>query len=154
MSPLDTRQRQLSLVAAALAAILTLSIWLPRLGEHVGKNQAPPALALASGLILSGLLASSVLLNKRYFVGFASLVVAFLGPWGSGQFIVALPFLGLSGWLVITAGRQAREDAEARRRAAGGSDSRAAKASPSGNGSSRRSAAPAPGRRPGWSFAS
>jgi hypothetical protein len=58
--------------------------------------------------------------NKRYFVGFAALVVAFVGPWGS-YFILAIPYAVLAGWLVITAGRQAREEAEAKRREAGAS---------------------------------
>jgi hypothetical protein len=45
--------------------------------------------------------------------------VSFVGPWGS-YFIFAIPYALLAGWLVITAGRQAREEAEAKRRDAGG----------------------------------
>ena len=66
---------------------------------------------------------------RRYFVGFGALVVAFVGPWGS-YFILAIPYAGLAGWLVITAGRQAREEAEAKRRAAGETPTTSADAPP------------------------
>jgi hypothetical protein len=118
VSPLDQRQRQVALAAAGLAAIIFLAIWVPELGTHVAKGKTTPSLALASGLILAGLLGASVWFNKRYFVGFAALVVAFVGPW-STYFILAIPYAALAGWLVITAGRQAREEAEAKRREAG-----------------------------------
>ena len=119
MNPLDQRQRQIALAAAGLAAVVFLAIWIPQLGAHVRKGQATPSLALISGLILAGLLASSLLINKRYIVGLAALFLAFIGPWGSYP-LLAIPFAGLAGWLVITAGRQAREEAAQKREAAGG----------------------------------
>ena len=136
MSPLDQRQRQLTLAGAALAAVVVLAIWIPQLGAHVGKGQTTPSIALASGLILAGLLASSLLINKRYIVGLAALFVAFLGPWGNYP-LVAIPFAGLAGWLVITAGRQAREEAEAKRREAGGTEATPARGRGSSPGSPR-----------------
>jgi hypothetical protein len=119
VNPLDQRQRQIALAAAGLAAVVFLAIWIPQLGAHVRKGQATPSLALISGLILAGLLASSLLINKRYIVGLAALFLAFIGPWGSYP-LLAIPFAGLAGWLVITAGRQAREEAAQKREAAGG----------------------------------
>jgi hypothetical protein len=137
MNPLDQRQRQVTLAAAGLAAVAVLAIWIPQLGAHVAKNKTTPSLALASGLILSGLLASSLLINKRYIVGLAALFVAFLGPWGSYA-ILGIPYALLAGWLVITAGRQAREEAEAKRQAAGGAQSKAPSPRPQGKGLFRR----------------
>jgi hypothetical protein len=136
VSPLDQRQRQVALIAAGVAAVIFLAVWIPQLSGHVRKGTTTPSIALASGLILSGLLAASVWLNKRYFVGFAALVVAFVGPWGS-YFILAIPYAGLAGWLVITAGRQAREEAEAKRRAEGAPPSTPAR-SRDGSSSSTR----------------
>jgi hypothetical protein len=154
VSPLDQRQRQVALVAAGVAAAIFLAIWVPQLGGHVKKGTTTPSLALISGLILSGLLAASVWLNKRYFVGFGALVVAFVGPWGS-YFILAIPYAVLAGWLVITAGRQAREEAEAKRRAAGatsttparGRESSSSSPRPSGGLFRRRQAEETPTRR-------
>ena len=128
MSPLDQRQRQLTLAAAALAAVAVLAIWIPQLGAHVGKGKTTPSIALASGLILAVLLGTSLLINKRYIVGLAALFLAFLGPWGNYP-LLAIPYAGLAGWLVITAGRQAREEAEAKRREAGGAPATRARGS-------------------------
>jgi len=106
VNPLDQRQRQITLAAAGLAAVLVLAIWIPQLGAHVRKGQVTPSLALISGLILAGLLGTSLLINKRYIVGLAALFLAFLGPWGNYA-LLAVPYAGLAGWLVITAGREA-----------------------------------------------
>jgi hypothetical protein len=137
MNPLDQRQRQVTLAAAALAAVVVLAIWIPQLGAHVAKNKTTPSLALVSGLILAGLLATSLLINKRYIVGLAALFLAFLGPWGS-YFIIAILYFALAMWLVITAGRQAREEAEAKRQAAGGAQPKAASPRPQSKGLFRR----------------
>ncbi len=118
MNPLDQRQRQVTLAGAGLAAVVVLAIWIPQLGAHVRKGQVSPGLALVSGLILAGLLASSLLINKRYISGLAALFLAFVGPWGNYP-LLAIPYAGLAGWLVITAGRQAREEAAKKREAAG-----------------------------------
>jgi hypothetical protein len=138
MNPLDQRQRQVTLAAAALAAVVVLAIWIPQLGTHVAKNKTTPSLALASGLILAGLLATSLVINKRYIVGLAALFLAFLGPWGN-YFILAILYFGLAMWLVITAGRQAREEAAAKREAAGGAPPKAASPRPQSKGLFRRS---------------
>ena len=144
MSPLDQRQRQLTLAAAALAAVVVLAIWIPQLGAQVGKGKATPSIALASGLILAVLLGTSLLINKRYIVGLAALFLAFLGPWGNYP-LLAIPYAGLAGWLVITAGRQAREEAEAKRREAGDAPATPAR----GRGSSSaRGSSPSGGTRP------
>jgi hypothetical protein len=143
VSPLDLRQRQATLAGAAVAALAVLAIWIPQLGAHVRKGQTTPSLALASGLILAGLLAISLLINKRYIVGFAALFLAFLGPWGNYP-LLAIPFAGLAGWLVITAGRQAREEAEAKRREAGDSQATPAR----GRGASVRGSSSSTSPRP------
>jgi hypothetical protein len=137
MNPLDQRQRQATLAAAGLAAVVVLAIWIPQLGSHVTKNKTSPTLALASGLILAGLLAVSLTINKRYIVGVAALFVAFLGPWGSYP-LIGIPYAILAGWLVITAGRQAREEAEAKRQAAGGAPSSSTSPRPRSGGLFRR----------------
>ena len=146
MNPLDLRQRQATLAGSAVAALAVLAIWIPQLGAHVGKGQTTSSIALASGLILAALLAASLLINKRYIVGLAALFLAFLGPWGNYP-LLSIPFAGLAGWLVITAGRQAREEAEAKRREAGGSET--TPSSGRGGGSPRgssSSASPRPRR--------
>jgi hypothetical protein len=141
VNPLDLRQRQATLAGSAVAALAVLAIWIPQLGAHVRKGQPTPSIALASGLILAALLAISLLINKRYIVGLAALFLAFLGPWGTYP-LLAIPFAGLAGWLVITAGRQARDEAEAKRREAGGSQAPPARggggASPQGSSSRPR----------------
>jgi hypothetical protein len=146
VNPLDLRQRQATLAGSAVAALAVLAIWIPQLGAHVGKGKTTPSIALASGLILAVLLATSLLINKRYIVGLAALFLAFLGPWGNYP-LLSIPFAGLAGWLVITAGRQAREEAEAKRREAGGGDTTSSSgrggASPRGSSSS---ASPRPRR--------
>ncbi|HEX4540837.1 MAG TPA: hypothetical protein VH112_11385 [Acidimicrobiales bacterium] len=149
MNPLDQRQRQITLAAAGLAAVIVLAIWIPQLGAHVRKGQVTPSLALISGLILSGLLATSLLINKRYIVGLAALFLAFLGPWGNYP-LVAILYAGLAGWLVITAGREAREEAARKREAAGGAPATPARG---GGSPSPRSSGPSGGARPrggGW----
>jgi hypothetical protein len=149
VNPLDQRQRQIALAAAGLAAVVFLAIWIPQLGDHVRKGQTTPLLALISGLILAGLLASSLLINKRYIVGLAALFLAFIGPWGSYP-LLAIPYAGLAGWLVITAGRQAREEAAAKREAAGGAP--AAPARGRGGTSARSSDASGSARPRGGGF--
>jgi hypothetical protein len=139
VSPLDQRQRQITLAAAAIAAVAVLAIWIPQLGAHVKKGQVTPTLALVSGLILAGLLAMSVVINKRYIVGLAALFLAFLGPWGNYA-LLAVPFAVLAGWLVITAGRQAREEAARKREQEGGTQATSAKGrDSSGSGARPRS---------------
>jgi hypothetical protein len=144
VNPLDQRQRQITLAAAGLAAVVVLAIWIPQLGDHVRKGQTTPLLALISGLILAGLLASSLLINKRYIVGLAALFLAFIGPWGNYP-LLAIPYAGLAGWLVITAGRQARDEAAKKREATGGAPATPAR----GRGSiPARSSDSSPGSRP------
>ena len=144
MNPLDQRQRQITLAAAGLAAVVFLAIWIPQLGSHVRKGQVSQSLALISGLILAGLLLSSLLINKRYITGLAALFLAFIGPWGSYP-LLAIPFAGLAGWLVITAGRQAREEAAKKREAAGGAPAAPARGR---GGSSTRGTDSSGGARP------
>jgi hypothetical protein len=144
MNPLDQRQRQVTLGAAGLAAVVVLAIWVPQLGAHVRKGQVSPNLALISGLILAGLLGTSLVINKRYITGLAALFLAFLGPWGNYP-LLAIPYAGLAGWLVITAGREAREEAARKREAAGGAPATPAR----GRGSvSARSSDSSAGSRP------
>ncbi len=147
MNPLDQRQRQITLAAAGLAAVVVLAIWIPQLGAHVRKGQVSPTLALISGIILAGLLASSLLINKRYIVGLAALFLAFIGPWGNYP-LLAIPYAGLAGWLVITAGREAREEAAKKREAAGGAPATSARGrggSPARSSDSSGSARPRSG---------
>jgi hypothetical protein len=144
VNPLDQRQRQIALAAAGVAVVVFLAIWIPQLGSHVRKGQTTPLLALISGIILAGLLASSLLINKRYIVGLAALFLAFIGPWGSYP-LLAIPYAGLAGWLVITAGRQAREEAAQKREATGGAPAAPARG---GGGTSSRSSDRSAGARP------
>jgi hypothetical protein len=144
VNPLDQRQRQIALAAAGVAVVVFLAIWIPQLGSHVGKGQTTPLLALISGIILAGLLASSLLINKRYIVGLAALFLAFIGPWGKYP-LLAVPYAGLAGWLVITAGRQAREEAAMKREASGDSPGAPARG---GGGTSSRSSGGSAGARP------
>jgi hypothetical protein len=149
VNPLDQRQRRITLAAAGVAAVLVLAIWIPQLGAHVRKGQVTPSLALISGLILAGLLATSLLINKRYIVGLAALFLAFLGPWGNYA-LAAVPYAGLAGWLVITAGRQAREEAAQKREAAGGAPAATARGRGSPSARSSGSSAGAWPRGGGW----
>jgi hypothetical protein len=144
VNPLDQRQRQVTLGAAGVAAVVVLAIWIPQLGAHVGKGKVSPNLALISGIILAGLLGTSLLINKRYITGLAALFLAFLGPWGNYP-LLAIPYAGLAGWLVITAGRQARDEAAKKREEAGGAPATPAR----GRGSiSARSSDSSAGSRP------
>lgn len=103
--PLGDREQRFAYYAAAFGALASVGLWAPSFDTSTG-------IALAGiGLFMSGFLAVTARSRKRLATGLASVLLSF-GPW-SMAWVVGLPFLALTGFLMLKSGlfqpRPARE---------------------------------------------
>ena len=97
MSSLDDREQRYAYVAAGVGAFASVAIWAPTFDETAGVTLA------AIGMAMAALLAAAARRRSRLLTGIAAAVLSF-GPWGT-FWLIGLPFLGLTAWLVVRAPR-------------------------------------------------
>lgn len=105
MRNMDDREQRYAYLAAAVAAVASVSLWAPAFDE-------PAAWALAGiGLVMAALLALAARRRSRLFSGLAAVLLAF-GPWAYA-WVIGLPYMVLAGWLALKSPRlKADVDAE------------------------------------------
>lgn len=94
---LDDREQRYAYLAAGLGAAVSVALWAPSFDERAGVALA------AIGVAMSGLLALAARRRSRLLTGGAAALLSF-GPWGF-LWLVGLPFLVLSVWLILRAPR-------------------------------------------------
>lgn len=114
MPPLGPKDQIAGLVASALAAVMGLVFWAPKLGEKASPHHTLPSLGLAMALLGAVVLAWASLSRKRLFLGLSALFVGTYGPWGSKPFIFGIPFMALAAWEMVRWSRLAGLRADAR----------------------------------------
>lgn len=149
---LDDRERRLSFLAAGLAVVFGVLIYLGESSDshfRLAKGQLTPQTTLVVGLVSGALLFAATLWGRRAPVGFVSLFAFFF--FGT-RYFVGVPFLLLGGWLLYRSFKVQKEAAALRKAGTGsGSSSR-----PAGSGrvaapsrADRKGTATRPGRSKG-----
>jgi hypothetical protein len=98
---LDQRERRFSYVAAGMAVVFGVAIYLVQTNNHkfrLAKGQITPQTTLVLGIACGALLVIATLIGRRAPVGFVALFT-FLG-FGTTDFALGAPFLLLAGWLL------------------------------------------------------
>ena len=109
---LDGRERRFSFIAAAASLIFSVTIYIVDTSNkhfRLSKGQLTPQTTLILGIVFAVLIAAATWYGRRAPVGFVVLFTAL--AFQAYSLVIALPFLGLAGWLLYRSYKIQKESA-------------------------------------------